>query len=188
MREPSVLVSADWDRLTEAQQECLRSVARATLGWGYRWGKEFSAEFAVSTACPDDLPAGIAMYNSPAPLREPSPGDIVVLFLSPGSEPPVAEAVRAAARGALVIAESHPVMAERLGSAVRIFASPAGLVESIYRVLENPGGTFHPSENGGFPPDASGRPPVSIILPTTAHGISSRRSGARSISRTTISK
>lgn len=138
MSGSSVLVSADWDSLTGAQQECLRSVARATLGWGYRWGEEFSAEFAVSSGCPEDLPAGVAMYNSPAPLRDPLPGDIVVLFLSPGNVPRLAEAVRLGACGAILLAESHPVMAERFGCGVTLFTSPAGLVENIYRILERP--------------------------------------------------
>ncbi len=164
MRGPSVLVSADWDRLAGAQQECLRSVARATLGWGYRWGREFTAEFAVSSSRPDDLPAGVAMYNSSAPLREPSPGDIVVLFLLPGGELSITEALRAAGRGAILLAESHPMMAERFGSGVTTFASPAELVESIYRLLESPGGTDPPVEKDNLRVVAPGRPLVSIVL------------------------
>jgi glycosyltransferase involved in cell wall biosynthesis/tetratricopeptide (TPR) repeat protein len=164
MRGPSVLVSADWDRLTEPQRECLRSVARATLGWGYRWGKEFSAEFSVSSLRPDELPAGVAMYNSPAPLREPSPGDIVVLFLAPGNDPPIAEAVRASGRGAILLAESHPLMAGRFGGAVTIFTSPPQLVESIYRLLESPVRTAPRGEKDELRPDPAAHPPVSIIL------------------------
>ncbi|HTY57971.1 MAG TPA: glycosyltransferase [Bacteroidota bacterium] len=166
MSGPSVLVSADWDRLTDAQKGCLRSVARATLGWGFRWGNEFKAEFSVRTSHPEALPSGVAMYNLPQgqPLREPSVEDIVVFFLSPQCEPPLAEAMRAASRGAVVLMESHPLAAERFKEGAIYFTSPDDLAEKIYLLLENPGELTSQAGRGSMRVAALKRPFVSIIL------------------------
>ncbi|HUI10191.1 MAG TPA: glycosyltransferase [Bacteroidota bacterium] len=138
---PSVIAEAKWEALTPAQQECMKALARGTLGWGYRWGSEFHARFSVRSAVPGRLPAGIAMYNERsdgAPLRA-SAGDIVVCFRPAIGDSHIRRAIEAAAAGAFVLAETDPLIGERFGSCVPMFTSPADLVEQVYRYLESPG-------------------------------------------------
>ena len=163
---PVVFASVDWDRLSGAQRECLRSVARSTLGWGYRWGEEFNAEFSVKTERPELLPAGVAMYNGEggAPARTPVSGDIVLLFLTPEGEPDLRSAISAAKSGALLLAESHPLMETRFGDGAVRFTSPATLVENIFRYLENPEDLRSIAGRGSLRAAALEHPPVSIIL------------------------
>ena len=137
----SVIAEARWDALTPAQQECLRALARGTLGWGYRWGGEFRARFSVSAAAPGRLPAGVAMYNErpDGAALESSPGDIVVCFRCTAGDAHIRRAMAAAESGALVLAESDPLLAERFGECVPMFTSPGDLVENVYRFIESPG-------------------------------------------------
>ncbi|HMK39564.1 MAG TPA: glycosyltransferase family A protein, partial [Bacteroidota bacterium] len=161
-----VFASVDWDGLTGVQRQCLCSVARATLGWGYRWGEEFDAEFSVKSARPDMLPAGVAMYNRDAgtPARTPAAGDIVLLFLGPEGEPDLRSAIIAANLGALLLAESHPLMEARFGDGALRFTSPASLVENIFRCLESPEELRNVAGRGSLRAAALEHPHISVVI------------------------
>ncbi|HTO94439.1 MAG TPA: glycosyltransferase, partial [Bacteroidota bacterium] len=161
----SVIAEADWDSLTPAQQECLRALARGTLGWGFRWGSEFRARFAVRTASPGRLPAGVAMYNERGGDRiAANPGDIVVCFRPGSGDAHIRRAIDAAAQGALVLAEADPLIAERFGGCMPMFSSPADLVEQVYRYLESPDDCAAAATGIAGRAEALRRPLISVII------------------------
>ena len=160
---PCVFVRATWELLSSVQQECLRALARATLGWGYRWGREFEAAFVVTCSTPEELPVGIAMYNGTT-QRGPTAGDIVVLFRSPDPDAILRDAMLAAAQGALIIAEPDPLVAQRFDGVLASFSSPSNLVETIFGYLDQPTALDRVASVGTSRAEEIKHPLISIII------------------------
>ena len=162
----SVIAEADWDALTPAQQECLRALARGTLGWGYRWGSEFRARFAVRTADPGRLPAGVAMYNerTDGGAIGASPGDIMICFRAKDGESHIRRASSAARAGALVIAETDPIIAGRFGDTLPMFTSPSNLVEKVYGFIESPGSIAPAATRIAVRAETLRHPMISVVI------------------------
>ena len=140
-----VVFEGTWERLTPGQQNCLRAVARATLGWGYRWGEEFEASFRIETHSPEQLPAGVSMYNivsgeGDSSLLNDDAAAIRLVFNPATGETPVSEIATSASAGSLVLAEHSPGLERHftIGRDIDAFHSPEELIEKIFFYLEHP--------------------------------------------------